>query len=639
MKMPIKWDEAKARFFIERRRITSGRIAREGYPNYGVVFTTLGRPNHLKVDPPPDLLPTDTDFDTTHLVDAIVAWKDQAGSEEEWNRLEFAYSLQILGGYFYHADGPKKGKTTRVFGIAKEAAFEITEDGTTTVDTHWELVNSTETFRLDETQPRTGGWTFVVAVGENPEEDRFPHSSDGLALLVECPHIQKLKATIEGCSGGKRMVTFRTDVQQAVPKSWTLHFGDGESMSGEGMPPGSIEHAYAKAPASVPRLCVRGTHVLCEETCVEVELTGFEECPPCPEIQQAQLELGGCEHEVKQNRLQRKAIFRIGVTGEAPAGWRLDFGDGEQVKGSGAPPAEIEHLYAKAPDTAPRLTLEAEPPCESVSTEIDISAFEPCPPCPQVDKLDVQVRSETDQSLVVELSVQVRDGQPNQCRWDWGDGSPAETTTALRASHTYRRMGKDMQYTAHVELIGPYGCRAHGQTPVDIPKSPGRPVPTPPPSRPRGACLWLQIAVAFLLACTAGSIINNIAATLYTEGVDTTPAVVWLAVFGVLSLVAVAIWFRLIKLGKCEKPGLCGWGAITWGALFASGLVALYLINCTGWWFLVLLLLAMTALLLYKWLQQCESDLVLMLLHFAAGLVAAGLISLAAARPLFAICL
>ena len=74
MKIEIKLDAKKEPFFIERRRITSGRIARSGFEEYGVVFSGIGKPNEVAEEPPADLTASESDFQVAHLQGAMVGF-------------------------------------------------------------------------------------------------------------------------------------------------------------------------------------------------------------------------------------------------------------------------------------------------------------------------------------------------------------------------------------------------------------------------------------------------------------------------------------------------------------------------------------------------------------------------------------
>lgn len=736
MKVEIKLPEEKQPFFIERRRITSARIVRSGFQDYGVIFTGIGKSNELDEEPPPDLKPSESDFDISLLPGAIIGWRSATDQEDH----KF---FEILGGYFYHQGGSKNGQTTKAFGIVKENAFEISEGGTTTVNDHWKLAEPSSR-GLDEKDGNGGGWTFIVGWKDGGE---FPHSSTQLKICADCPEIQSVVAAFGDCELDantntlKRKVTLKASVSGAEPKSWTWHFGDGQSKSGNGKPPESIEYLYAKKPASAPKLTLVGSHAVCQETNKEVDFSGFKECGSCPKIDSFVAEFGDCvqdqqnnklrrkvtfktsvsggeptkwsydfgdgesesgtgllpatiEHlydsapksapkltleaaspcqtvskeadfsgfkecgscptidsfvaeygdcvyDQKRNKLSKKVTFKTSVSGGEPTKWTCDFGDGESESGTGMPPATAEHLYDKAPASAPKLTIEAASPCQTVSKEADFSGFEACPPCPEVKSVAVQANTEPE-TLVADFKVVTETGTANSYEWDWGDGSPKEKTTTPTATHKYRRLEKgDMDYTAKVTLMGPQECRAQGQTDVNVPKMPVKPEPEPEPEPPKvGPCLWMQLLVAFLLAMTGGILIVCIALASFYPAEDNTNEIIAVAIFAILSIASIIFWFSLVRQGKCARPGHCAWKAIAWVVLLAAALVALYIAGCcpAAWWVLILILLIVAAILLYLWLKQCSPATKTMLLHFAAALIAAIIVCIFFARHLLEAC-
>lgn len=168
MKIEIKLDAKKEPFFIERRRITSGRIARSGFEEYGVVFSGIGKPNEVSEEPPADLTAAESDFQVAHLQSAMVGWRSASDFDDH-------LYFEILGGYFYHQGNEKDGQTSKVFGIASEPAFGVKENGKTTINDNWALVEPS-TRGLDEKEGRGGGWTFIVRWKDGGEFPTAAHS-------------------------------------------------------------------------------------------------------------------------------------------------------------------------------------------------------------------------------------------------------------------------------------------------------------------------------------------------------------------------------------------------------------------------------------------------------------------------------
>ncbi|MFQ5628415.1 MAG: hypothetical protein ACE5I1_06620 [bacterium] len=631
MKVEIKLDEKRQPFFIERRSITSGKIVQSGFPEYGVVFTGIGRSNEENIDPPADLKPSEDDFDVNLLPGAILGWRS-ATDEEDHKYFE------ILGGYFYNQGGPNDGKTTKVFGIVKKDEFGVTEGGTTTVDGKWELTEP-DRHGLNEKDAEGGGWTIIVGWKDGGE---FPHSSTQLKICVDCPDIDSVAAGFGDCELDaqtntlRRKVILKASVSGGEAKNWTWHFGNGETKSGEGKPPESVEFFYEQAPDDAPKFVVTGSHSMCQEVSKEVDFSGFKECPKCPEIDSFVAEYGVCVHDAQHNKLRKKVTFKASISGGEPVKWTCEFGDGESESGTGMPPASIEHLYGEAPANAPKMTVEGKAPCDAHSSEADFSGFEACPPCPKVKGFTAHKISEDDQNTVFEFKVETEDGAPDKYEWEWGDGTAKETTTGNTATHKYERQVKsDKKRNVKVTLAGPQECRAEGQTSVEVPEKPI----TEPPVKP---CTWLHLLVAFLLAMAGGNLILWIASASFYPANDHANAIIAFFIFAVLGVLSIILWFNMVKKEKCARPGICEWKSIAWVVLLAAALVALYIVNCRGadWWIvLIILLFAAAIFILYTWWKKCSADIKAMLLLIAAAAIAAFLVCVFIAPTVLEACL
>lgn len=291
--------------FMERQGIRSGVMDKEGQPNYGVVFSESASPS-------------EDDFDAALILGADI---ESAGAPESQSDRYF----KILGGYLFRktGDGPR---TTKVFGIALNPEFGVTEGGSTTLMDNWHL-DDPKRPGLDEMRSDRDGWTFIVAPKDDPE--KFPHSSDPLKISVACPDITGLSVKIGDCVGEQRKVTFDFSIGETEPKTWRFTFGDGQEESGEGRPPESIEHLYSNKPSNPPELCLTG-HQACEKTCREVSLSEFDAFEPCveericPDVRDIQITVGATD----THTMTKTVNFNCVVSGVAPERFEWDFGDG-----------------------------------------------------------------------------------------------------------------------------------------------------------------------------------------------------------------------------------------------------------------------------------------------------------------------
>lgn len=309
---------------FERRDIRSGRIYRQGsQPEYGVIFTANASKSEDDLGLNPELVLG------TFLGSRIF-------QESEQDRF-----FEILGGYFYHDNYPAPGVTTHVFGIALDPLFGITEGGTTTLNDKWKLDDPQKPI-LDESywskdSGKHHGWTFIVTL---KERETYPHSDEELKIFVYCPEIKDIKVTYGGCiTDGKvrrRRVTFSVAVEGTAPANWSWNFGDGSSQSGAGMPAATMEHRYEQKPEKAPTLRLIG-RLPCDEISKQADMSGFEECLPCPKIADVQY-----QSIARDEKFETIEFFA--EMSRPPDMFEWDFGDGSAKEQTTA--TKIIHAYA-----------------------------------------------------------------------------------------------------------------------------------------------------------------------------------------------------------------------------------------------------------------------------------------------------
>ncbi len=293
---------------FERRDIRSGRIYQPGSsPKYGVIFTANAEKSEDDSGLTPDL-----------LQGAYIEGIPYPETAED-------RVFEILGGYFYHDNYPDPGIATKVFGIVLEPEFGMTEGGTATLKEKWVLEDSKKPM-LDESYwskkfGKHHGWTFVVTL---KEKEKYLTSDEEMKIFVYYPEIQKIEVTCGGCITDnkvrRRKVKYTVSVGGGKCEKWTWHLGDGTTNAGIGSPEATMEYSYAQKPGNRPKLCLLG-HKPCEEISREVELEGFEECPPCPVIKDIKYK------SILRNKLIDTHEFTAEVSRQ-PDSLEWDFGDG-----------------------------------------------------------------------------------------------------------------------------------------------------------------------------------------------------------------------------------------------------------------------------------------------------------------------
>jgi len=644
-------------------------------------------------------------------------WSDTYGKHHGWT---FIVTIKEIEKF------PLSGDELKIFTYCPEIKHISVEIGKCEYDATGTVLKRKVTYKtlLGETEPKK--WTFFFGDGSSESGDGVPPESidhlyqnkpanepklclqdhtaceeickqvslsefDAFTTCPQCPEIKNIEVTFgEECvtedKVRRRKVTFTTSIEGDEPDSWTWYFGDGTEKSGDGLPPATIDHYYEKIPDNAPKLCIVGPDP-CSDTCKEADMSGFEQCPPCPKIvridheikdkdletktvqfevvvsdgapdkiewdwgdgsptemasnttashdykilisgpvqhtvtvkstgpedcqdsAQATIEIpqvecpqineievmyGECVTEVGLRR--RKVTFTLSVTGEKPDSWTWHFGDGTEKSGDGLPPATIEHYYKKIPDNAPKLCIVGPGPCSETCKEADMTGFKECLPCPEISAIKCESLKRDKQFETFEIKANVS-RKPDQFEWDYGDGSPKETTTEPKVRHPYKILDKDSIYTIKVTSRGPEDCKDTMQETLTV---------------ERGAivsrfCVWLHLLVAFLLATTFGTLIVYFAAKLFGQQPDYNWMLSVAILLALLSGIFIILWYRFVRRKLCPRPGKCHWLSIGWIVSLAGMLIAYYVSTiCTAWWWVVIIILLIIAgLLLFRWYRKC----------------------------------
>ena len=152
---------------VERTGVTSGHITRTGYPDYGVIFTSISEGQGVR------------EFDVNLLEGALIENYSAVVGNTSGKKRYFI----ILGGYYFD---DSDDTTDKVFGIALDPAFNIREGGTNIVDTNWSGTDLAEA-------GDGSGWTFIIA--DAGIDDVHPVSDNVLKIWYN-PAIQRVKDVI-----------------------------------------------------------------------------------------------------------------------------------------------------------------------------------------------------------------------------------------------------------------------------------------------------------------------------------------------------------------------------------------------------------------------------------------------------------
>ncbi|MFQ5707060.1 MAG: PKD domain-containing protein [bacterium] len=354
----------------------------------------------------------------------------------------------------------------------------------------------------------------------------------------------------------------------------------------------------------------------------------------CPEIKDMGVTVGECKTEGKK-RL-RQVVFAISVDGE-PVSWTCDFGDGARETGEGKPPAKIEHWYDGMPGSAPKFSIAGPGACDEQSTTMNLSeaGFEPCSPCPEITRFEHVIADKDENTKSVTFTLTTSGGTPEKFEWDWGDGSPKETTTQPTVTHDYQKPASGTtNYTVTVKTIGPEDCRDSDQKIVPISVN----GTAPPPSW----CFLLALLPAFFLSILFGALVVEVAIKIFN--LIQTPSA-WLVevilILAVLAVAAVIVWYILTRKTACPAPSRCDWFGLGWVVALTGSIVAYYVRNCCAnwWWLVIVLLLVLAVILVVTWVRKWDIKARSIVFHLLVSLIAAVIVCQFIAFKILAYCL
>jgi PKD repeat protein len=209
--------------------------------------------------------------------------------------------------------------------------------------------------------------------------------------------------------------------------------------------------------------------------------------------------------------------------------------------------------------------------------------------------------------------------------WDFGDGSPQETTTAPTDQHSY---GSPGSYTVTVVLTpSQQGCPSSTVSiTVTVPQC---------TTNGGGACCGSVVALiaAALVALGVALFIGLLSLSVCLH--VAVPPFLWYIAGGLVAagLLIILICYILCVLPflNCQCPTACDWLLIAWYALLVGDLVALYLAGCCGpiWWVLIGIFTALWIATFLLWLRRCKPNLCTIYLDLIGAVTLGGVSILA----------
>ncbi|MDX2249122.1 MAG: hypothetical protein SF052_20210 [Bacteroidia bacterium] len=160
------------------------------------------------------------------------------------------------------------------------------------------------------------------------------------------------------------------------------------------------------------------------------------------------------------------------VSGTPPDRFIWNWGDGSAETETSS--AEATHTYIKPDSRAAvyNLSLKTEGPGGCGSNGQTTVTIEPAivttAPCPELESLKVAVSAQTRTTVTVLAKAAFVKGMPSEFVWQWGDGTPQETSRTAEASHTYNRDTTAKTYKIALVANGPDKCTTGGKATAEV---------------------------------------------------------------------------------------------------------------------------------------------------------------------------
>ncbi len=346
-----------------------------------------------------------------------------------------------------------------------EVKFTLIFEGPTPTSFIWDFGNeTTETTALPEV-------THAFSRAEGVESTfRVKGTSSGpgicrgqeLALEVKvpgtCPVLSSLEIAYAAPTDNQQAVDFEAIFTGPTPTSFEWDFGTGEKITT--FTP-AISHTYPRPSGQDLNLVVK-VKTTGPGTCVSAEVTQTITIPKaCPQA----VSLEAMANPLAE--LEQSFLFNFTYTGPSPDSFSWNWGDGSEPEISTKP--SLSHAFQRQPGDGNSyvVTVDAIGPgsCAATSeTTVQVAGL-----CPEITAIDVVTGRVTDTEQPVTATLQLAHTTASSYQWNWGDGSPVQTTEAPSAVHTYlRKPGDPVSYTLNVSTTGPGSCKAMGVTTVNV---------------------------------------------------------------------------------------------------------------------------------------------------------------------------
>ncbi|MEM7658745.1 MAG: PKD domain-containing protein, partial [Bacteroidota bacterium] len=349
------------------------------------------------------------------------------------------------------------------------ATLEVDPNGPQPTDFNWDFddgaTDNTKVPQVEHTYARPAGDNKTVTVsvqtvgpGSTCDQNRSAQTD----LAGACPVIHGITTEVLSQEGDQAKVRMTALVFGPPPTSFKWNVGDGS------------EGVTTKDPTLVHTYILPYDGQL--DATITVNTDGPDSChasaktklsldgPACPLSQ-------GLSYEFVRGTKEGEVTirFEIAVGSPAPSSFVWDFGDGSAPQTTDTP--VVSHVYEQPFGTDKIVTISVTSNGPSTCSErLTTTVVIPhvCPVMGEITSSKVAVADASKEKFTFNWQV-LSPVVPESFEWDFGDGSPLETTKEPTATHEYARsLGVDQLYTVKVRAIGPGECGQSIQTSVKI---------------------------------------------------------------------------------------------------------------------------------------------------------------------------
>ncbi|MEZ4774825.1 MAG: PKD domain-containing protein [Bacteroidia bacterium] len=348
----------------------------------------------------------------------------------------------------------------------QEVQFRAWIDGPAADSYEWDFGDGTPVLTTDSAMPvhvydRPAGKSssYKVRVAANGPGECFSEARIDCEIPGVCPHFTELQQVVKEQSLETYEVTFTAVHEWPSPESYVWDFGDGsEKVS---VQVNSITHTFQR-PAGKPVLLQVEVVGMGPGECYTV-LRDYCEIPgTCPVIDAVTLAPSALEEKTQT------VTFTAITHGPQPEKFTWDVNDGSEriVTENNVLTHTFSRPAGKDKEFQIKLTINGPASCIDGKTVVHSVKGR----CPEILNLSVENESLETSKLNCLFSAQLNDLSAESYVWNFGDGSPEQTTRQPQIRHTFARpVGRAVRYKITVAGVGPDPCKTQASVNVDVP--------------------------------------------------------------------------------------------------------------------------------------------------------------------------